>query len=184
MKVFYDYSRCCSVYFLRHKSEVLEKLKEFEVITTNECDQRIGTLRRDNGCEYLSGEFKTYMKSKGIHNELTVPHSPEQNGVAERMNRTLMESAQSMIAHAGLPNGYWAETVATAAYVRNRTPATTIKEDTTPYEWWYERKPNINHLKVFGCMAYTHVLDAQRQKLIPKIAFRWLQQRVQRILIV
>ena len=85
-----DYSRCCSVYFLRHKSEVLEKFKELEAITTNESDQRIGTLRTDNGGEYLSGVFKTYMNSKGIHHEVTVPHSPQQNGVAERMNRTLM----------------------------------------------------------------------------------------------
>ena len=127
-----DYSRCCEVYFLSHKSEVLEKFKEYEAITTNDCGQRIETLRTDNGGEYLSTEFKAYLKSKGIRHELTVPHSPEQNGVAERMNRTLMESARSMIAHAGLPNRYWAEAVATVAYVRNRTPTTSIKEDKTP----------------------------------------------------
>ena len=112
-----DYSRCCAVYFVRHKSEVLDKFKEFEAITTNECGHRIGTLRIDNGGEYLSAEFKTYLKSKGIRHQLSVPYSPEQNGVAERMNRTLIESARSMIAHAGLPNCYWAEAVATAAYV-------------------------------------------------------------------
>ena len=65
--------------------------------------------------------------------------SPEQNGVAERMNRTHIESARSMIAHAGLPNCYWAEAVATAAYVRNRTPSNAIKEHMTPYECWYGR---------------------------------------------
>ena len=110
-----DYSRCCAVYFLRHKSEVLDKFKEFEAITTNECGHRIGMLRTDNGGEYVSAEFKTYLKSKGIRHQLSVPHSPEQNGVAERMNRTLIESARSMIAHAGLPNCFWAEAVATAA---------------------------------------------------------------------
>ena len=65
----------------------------------------------------MSGEFKTYLKSKGIRHELTVPHTPEQNGVAERMNRTLMESPRSMIAHVGLSDKYWAEAVATAAYI-------------------------------------------------------------------
>ena len=107
------------------------------------------------------------VKTKGIRHELTVPHSPQQNGVAERMNRTLMESAKTMIAHAKLPNFFWAEAeaVATAAYVRNRLPTTAFK---TPYEKWYERKPNVSHLKVFGCIAYAHIPDVQRQKLDKK----------------
>ena len=99
-----DYWRCCAVYFMRYKSE---KVKEFEAYTTNEIGQRIGTLRTDNGGEYLSTEFKTHLKGKGIRHELTVAHSPEQNGVAERMNRTMVESARAMIAHAELPDGYW-----------------------------------------------------------------------------
>ena len=153
---------------MRHKSEVFEKFKEFEAVTTNECGQRIGTLRTDNGGECLSNEFKAYMKSKEIHHELTMPYFSEQNGVSERMNQTLVESARSMIAHAELPDRYWAGAVATAAYVRNRTPTTAIKEGTTPYERWYGRKPNISHLKVFGCMAYAHVQDVQHQKLDKK----------------
>ena len=79
-------------------------------------------------------EFKTYLESKGICHELTVPYSPQQNRVAERMNRTLMQSSRSMIAHAGLSNCYWAEAVATAAYVKNQMPSTAIKEDQTPYK--------------------------------------------------
>ena len=98
-------------YFLRHKSEWFEKFKEFEAITTSGCGERIGTLRTDNGGEYLSVEFKTYLKSKGIRHELTVPHTQEKHGVAERKNRTLIESARSMIFHAGLPDSYWAEAV-------------------------------------------------------------------------
>ena len=93
-----DYSRCCAVYFLQQKSEVLDKFKEFEAIVTNECGQSIVTLRTDNGGEYLSREFEAYLRSK-----LTIAHTPEQNGVTERMNRTLLESARAMIAHAGLP---------------------------------------------------------------------------------
>ena len=99
---------------------------------------------------------------------MSVPHSPEQNGVAERMNRTLMESARSMLSHAGLSNRYWAEAVATAAYIRNRIPTAAIKEGQTPYERWYGKKPNVSHLKVFGCMAFAHIPDGQRQKLDKK----------------
>ena len=163
-----DYSRCCQVYFLRHKSEVLEKFKEFEAATTNDSGERIGILRSDNGGEYISKEFKDYLKSKGIHHELTVPYSPEQNGVAERMNRTLMETARSMISHAGLPDYYWAEAVATAAYLRNRVSTSAFHEKATPYERWYGRKPDLSHLKVFGCMAYAHIPDVKRTKLEKK----------------
>ena len=79
-----------------------------------------------------------------------------------------MESAQSMMAHAGLPNRYWAEAVATAANVKNRTPTTAIGEARTPYECWYNREPKLDHLKVFGCIAYAHIPNALRQKLDKK----------------
>jgi hypothetical protein len=163
-----DYSRCCKVYFMKRKSEVLEKFKEFEAGVTNESGKKIGTLRTDNGGEYVSNAFTNYLKSKGIHHELTIAHTPEQNGVAERMNRTLLESARAMIAHAELPNHYWAEAVAAAAYVCNRTTTTAIKENKTPYERWYGRKPRVSHLKVFGCVAYAHVPDSERRKLDKK----------------
>ena len=105
---------------------------------------------------------------KQVRHELTVPYTPEQNGVSERMNRTLMESARTMMARAGLPDSCWAEAVAAAAYVRNRTPTRAFKEPTTPYERWYGRLPNVAHLRVFGCTAYAHVPDAGRQKLDDK----------------
>ena len=104
-----DYTQCCAVYFMKHKSEVLDKFKEFEVTTTNDVGKAIGALRTDNGGEYLSTEFQNYLNEKGIRHEFTVPHSPQQNGVSERTNRTLVESARSMIAHAGLLNIFWAE---------------------------------------------------------------------------
>ena len=163
-----DYSRCCAVYFLKSKSEVPDKFKEFEARVFRDCGERIGTLRSDNGGEYLSTEFRQYLKSAGIHHELTVPHSPQQNGVAERMNRTLMESARSMMDHAGLPDKYWAEAVECAAYIRNRLPTTALREKKTPFEMWSGRKPNISHLKVFGCTAYAHIPDSQRNKLDKK----------------
>ena len=163
-----DYTRCCAVYFMKHKSEVFDKFKEFEATTTNEVGKAIGTLRTDNGGEYLSTEFQNYLKVKGIRHELTVPHSPQQNGVAERMNRTLVESARSMIAHAGVSNIFWAEAISTAAYVRNRLPTTALKENETPYERWYGKKPDVSHLRVFGCMAYANVPEGERRKLDSK----------------
>ena len=161
-----DYSRCVTVYPMKHKSEVLEKFKEWEAAVTNQADCKIKTLRTDNGGEYTSTEFEDFLKEKGIRHETTVPHSPQQNGVAERMNRTLQEAALSMILHAGLSKAFWAEAVCNAAYVRNRviTTATTV----TPYERWYGKKPDVSHLRVFGCTVYAHVPDASRQKLDQK----------------
>ena len=158
-----DYTRCCKVYFIKNKSEVFDKFKEFESCTTNECSQSIGVLRSDNGGEYVSKNFEFYLKNKGIHHELTAPYSPAQNGVAERANRTLMESARTMMAQAGLPEKYWAEAVATAAYLRNRTPTGSLKQKKTPFEMWYGRKPDLSHLRVFGCMGYAYIPDATRQ---------------------
>jgi len=113
----------------------------------------------------MSQEFDAYLKLKGIRYQLTVLHSPEQNGVAERLKRTLIKFARSMLAHAGLPNCYWAEAVSTAAYLRNQTPSNSFDEHTTPYEKWYGRKPNVNHSRVFGCCAYAYVQDSDRKKL-------------------
>ena len=160
-----DYSRCCAIYFMNSKAEVFEKFREFEAIITNESGQQIGTLRTDNGGEYLSKEFEAYLSSKGIKHELTIAYSPEQNGVAERMNRTLMESARAMMSHANLPNQYWAEAVATAVYL---SESSALKEDMTPFEKWYGMKPDISHLRVFGCIAYSHIPILQRRKLDKK----------------
>ena len=139
---------------------MLEKFREFEVAIASS-EERIRKLRTDNGGEYVSKEFEAYLKSKRIFHEVSVPHSPEQNGVAERMNHTSMESARSMLS-------YWAEAVATAAYIRNRMPTAGFKEEQTPYERWYGKRPNVSHLKVFGCMAFAHIPDAHRQKLDKK----------------
>ena len=93
-----DYTSCCKVYFMRNKLEVFDKFKKFESCTSNECGLSIGTLRSDNGGEYLSKEFESYLQSRGIHHELLAPYSPAQNGVAERINRTLIVSAHAMMA--------------------------------------------------------------------------------------
>ena len=161
-----DYSRYVKIYPLKSKDQVAEKFCEFEAEVTNECDSKIKTLRTDGGGEYMSIKFKEYLKSKGIRHEITVPHTPQQNGVAERMNRTLIETAKSMIFNASLPNIYWGEALNTATYVRNRLVTTST--GLTPYERWYGRIPDVSNMKVFGCVAYALIPDANRRKLDSK----------------
>ena len=161
-----DFSRCVTVYPIKHKSDVLEKFKEWEALVTTYTGTRIKTLRTDNGGEYCSDEFETFLKERGILHQTTAPHTPQQNGVAERMNRTLQDAALSMILHAGVSKGYWAEAVCTAAYVRNRVITTSTGK--TPYERWYDKKPDVSHMRVFGCAAYAHVPEVDRTKFDPK----------------
>ena len=84
-------------------------------------------------------------RSEGIRNEFTIPKTPEQNGVAERMNRTLEECMRSMLSESNLPKRFWAETLSTATYLRNRSPTNALN-GTTPYEAWTGDKPNVEHL--------------------------------------
>ena len=124
-------------------------------------------LRTDNGGEYTSTEFESYLKDEGIEHQYSIPKTPEQNGVSERMNRTLVETVRSMLADSRLPQRFWAEALSTAAYMINRSPTKAL-DDKTPFEAWYGKKPNVNHLRVFGCSAYTHVPKDQRKKLDSK----------------
>jgi Reverse transcriptase (RNA-dependent DNA polymerase)/gag-polypeptide of LTR copia-type/Integrase core domain/GAG-pre-integrase domain/Domain of unknown function (DUF4219) len=157
-----DFTRCCRVYFLKHKSEVLDKFKEYESEVTNKSGQKIKTIRTDNGGEYTSREFENFLKLKGIRHELTVPYSPAQNGIAERLNRTLQEMALSQLIEANLPKCYWAESVATACYTRNRLPV--LPFEMSPFERWFGRKPSVKHFRVFGCTAYVMEPNVKRQK--------------------
>jgi hypothetical protein len=163
-----DFTRLCVVHFVRQKSDVLAKFKEYKAYAENKLGYKIGALRCDNGGEYMSNAFRSYLKENGISSEVTTPHTPEQNGVAERMNRTLIESAKAMLSHSGMPNKFWAEAVATAAYTRNRRPTRALKDNVTPYEKWYGRKPNLSNLRVFGCVAFAHIPEVERGKLDEK----------------
>ena len=100
-----------------------------------------------------------------MQHEFTVPKTPEQNGVAERMNRTLVESVRSMLIDAKLPQRFWA--LSTAVYLKNRSPTKAVK-DVTPYEAWRKEKPKVEHLRVFGWDAYAHVPKDERHKLDSK----------------
>ena len=121
----------------------------------------------------MSQMFKEHLSKHGISHETTVPKNPEQNGTAERMNRTLMESVRSMLADSGLPQKFWAEALSTAVYLRNRSPTKSLPES-TPFEKWSGEKPDVSHLRVFGCNAYSHVPRDERGKLDSKTNKCWM----------
>ena len=103
-----DYSRNIWIYFLKAKNEVFEKFKEFKALIENLSDKRIKTLGSDNGREYTSKEFEFFCKDVGINMELTNPYNPQQNGVAERNNRNIMEVVKTMIYDQDILMHLWA----------------------------------------------------------------------------
>ena len=135
---------------------------------TNNTGDRLVALRNDNGGEYTSKEFQSFLIEKGIAHLLSVAYCPQQNGVAERMNRTLMVRALSMISHAGVPKCYWGEAVAAVAYITNRVPSAAIQGPTSPYEKWHEKRPNVSKFRMFGCAAYALIGTHERKKLNAK----------------
>lgn len=162
-----DASRYTWVYILKNKSEVFSKFINWKTLVENQYEKKIKILRTDNGGEYTSTEFEEYLQKEGIRHEKTVPKTPEQNGVAERKNRTLVEAVRSMLSDSKLSKTFWAEALSTATYVRNRSPTTTLN-DMTPYEALNGRKANVNHLRTFGCVAHVHIPKDERDKLDSK----------------
>ena len=132
-------------------------------MASNMTGKRIKILRHHNGGEYTSNVFDEYLKSKGIQMQLLVPRKPEQNGVSERMNRTIQEMARSVIHGAGLSDIYWAEAVFTTVIIRNRSPTTAVP-NITPYECFYGKKPDVSNFKLSGCTAYAHTSKEHREK--------------------
>lgn len=166
-----DFTHFAVIYLIKSKDEVLDKFIEFAEMSSTHFEKRISCLRSDNGTEYTSNAFKKYCREKGIRQKYTVPYTPQQNGVAERFNRTIIEKARTMILEAKLQKRFWSEAVLAATYIVNRCPTRALKEgrdSSTPAELWYGKKPDISNLRVFGCTAYAHIAKELRKKLDSK----------------
>jgi transposase InsO family protein len=161
-----DYSHKTWVYFLKSKDEVFSKFKEFKALIENLSERKIKILRSDNGGEYTSKEFVNFCKDVGIKRELTTPYNPQQNGVAERKNKTIMEAVKIMIHDQDLPMCLWAEAIMTAVYVQNRLSHSALRFK-TPEEMFTGKKPEVSHLKIFGCPVFIHIPKVKRNKLDP-----------------
>ena len=111
--------------------------------------------------------FSDYLRKNGIHRQFSCRYTPQQNGVAERKNRHIAEIARALMTEKSMPHVYWAEAVSTAVYIMNKTPTAAI-HDVTPEQRFTGIKPDLSHLKVFGCIAYVHIPDELRTKLDPK----------------
>ncbi|KAJ0809226.1 putative RNA-directed DNA polymerase [Helianthus annuus] len=162
-----DYSRKAWVYLLKEKSETFENFKVFKSKVETETGKKVKGLRTDRGGEYLSEEFKRFCMDHGIKRQLTTSFTPQQNGVAERKNRTVMNMVVTLLAAKNMPKCFWAEAVVWSYYILNRCPTKALK-DITPQEAWNGEKPNVEDLRVWGCLAYAHIPKEKRTKLDSK----------------
>jgi len=161
-----DYTRLWVVYLLKHKSDTFVAFKLFKAWAENHFNALIKALRDDKAGEYMSKEFNDFCDASGIERQHTVRNRPQQNGVAERVNRDISDGTTAMLAESGLPLQFWDDAVASFVHVRNRCGTSTIKNG-TPYQEAYGHKPDISHLRIWGCTAYVHVQKDKRRSLGP-----------------
>lgn len=161
-----DFSRMVFVYFLKHKNQALSCFKEFKIMAENQTNVKIKTLRTDNGGEFCSLLFEKFLTDNGIIHQKTNPYTPQQNGMSERMNRTLVEKARCLLFDAELDKSFWAEAVSTAVYLRNRSIVSDLKK--TPYEMWSQKQPDVSNLKIFGSEVMMLIPTEKRRKFDKK----------------
>lgn len=158
-----DYSKFRRVFFLQKKSEVAEKIEQF-LAEAETAGHTVRQFLSDGGKEFDNSQVRKILVKRGIEMRLTMAYTPQQNGASERENRTLVESARSMLHTKELPIKLWAEAVNTAAYLLNLTGPTTV-EGKSPYQMWHNKDlQDISHLRIFGTECYVHVPKQKRQK--------------------
>lgn len=175
-----SYSKYTSRHILTQKSQAELVIKKFINYTHTDFGKKTKKFLSDRRAEYIGHSLKEYLQNRGIKFQYTMPNSPEQNGLAKRKNRDLMEAVRAMLIDAKLPNTYWGEAVMTATYLQYRLLAKTRSQ--TPYELWFGEKLNVSHLRIFECHAYSHIPREQNKNSTQKRqnVYSWVIPKSQR----
>ena len=170
-----DFTRYMYLYLLNDKSEALDAFKVYKAEVEKQSGLSIKIVRSDRGGEYYGrftdqgqrlGPFAKFLEENGIVAQYTTPGTPQQNGVAERRNRTLMDMVRSMTSVSNLPPNMWSEALKTAVYILNRVPSKSVPK--TPFELWNGWKPSLNHVHIWGCQVEVRVYNPHERKLDPR----------------
>ncbi|CEM37699.1 unnamed protein product, partial [Vitrella brassicaformis CCMP3155] len=148
-----EYTKMVAVYMLRTRDESAAALRRL----CGEWGKTPETIRSDWAQELSAGSFEQECIDRGIKRQFSAPYTPRENGVAERMNRTLLEKGTALLLCHGITKAFWPFAMDTAAYLRNRMPTESLSEDKTPYEMWHGRRPYLGHVRVWGCLGCVHV---------------------------
>ena len=155
------------IFYLKHKNEEFTTFKAYKAWAERQLGTTLKCKQTDCGGEFMSNEQKAYLTENGIEHQMSMPDSPQQNGRVERFQKTIINGAEAMRHHAGLSNGFWIYAVKAKLHTYNVTPIK-CADYKTPKELWSGQKPNISHLRVFGCLVWVHILKKRRHKLQPK----------------
>ena len=158
-----DFSRKSWIELAKERAEVYPAFRQWQAQAERETGRKMKAVRSDNAKEFL--KLDKELEKAGVRIELTAAYTPSQNGVAERLNRTLITKARALLTEAELPADFWGEAVHTANYLKNRTPLEAGQD--SPEQLWTGKRPSVGHFRVFGCVAFTHVPAAKREKLQP-----------------
>ncbi|KAJ9685151.1 hypothetical protein PVL29_017257 [Vitis rotundifolia] len=170
-----DFSRYMYLYILHNKNEALDAFKVFKAEVEKQYGKQIKIVRSDRGGEYYGryledgqspGPFAKFLQEHGIVAQYTMPGSPDQNGVAERRNRTLLDMVRSMLSSSKLPKFLWIEALKTAVYILNRVPTKAVPN--TPFELLKGWKPSLRHMRFWGCSSEVRIYNPQEKKLDPR----------------
>jgi transposase InsO family protein len=153
---------------LHDKSEIQEVLKKFLKRSQNEFDAKIKKIRSNNGFEFKNTQVEDYLDQEGIKYEFLAPYTPQQNGVAERKNRTLIEMARTMLDEHKTSDHFWAEVINTTCQAINRLYLHRLLKK-TPYELLTDNKPNVSYFRIFGSKCYVLLKRAKSSKFAPKV---------------
>jgi hypothetical protein len=148
-----DFTHFTAAYMLESKSEVTRYVKLYVHMATSHFNMKVSRFRCDNGSEYKTKVLQEFFEEEGIQCEFAIRYTPQQIGVSERMNRTIVEKARCLILNCKLGKTFWSEAVQTAVYLINRSPTSALG-GRIPAALWYNEKPNLSKLRVFGCVAY------------------------------
>ncbi|KAL2251634.1 UNVERIFIED_CONTAM: Retrovirus-related Pol polyprotein from transposon TNT 1-94 [Sesamum indicum] len=164
-----NYSRKVFVFLMKQKSDVFEKFQSWKNLVENQTGFKLRALRTDNGLEFCNKQFSELCEKYGIKRHKTTPYTPQQNGVAERMNRTLLNKVRCLLISSGLPKTFWGEALLTAAYLINRSPSVPLFGN-IPEKLWSNTDVDLSSLRIFGCSAFCLVngdkLDPRSQKCV------------------
>ena len=162
-----DASSLIKLYLLKRKGDALGCFERF-VVEAETFGHRVRVLRSDNGGEFVSAAFDAFLAGKGIGRALTSPHTPEQNGQAERAVRTIKEGMRTALLQAGLGQSFWGRAARSFVYARNRSSVRGL----IPFEAWTGKTASVSHLRVWGCLAWVHIPAADRLNVLSAKAVR------------
>jgi hypothetical protein len=162
-----EFTKFTWVYLLKHKSDTLQVFSEFHAMVQTQFSLPIQVLRTDCGGEFTSHKFQHFCASKGLIHQMSCPHTPQQNGVAERKHRHLIQCALALLSESNLPMSYWHYAVSVAAHVINRLPTPNLSSK-SPWEVLFHTSPDLTHLRAFGCQCFPLLTPYTAEKLYPK----------------